>query len=86
MARMLDRLYAEARICVAGLRDVGLADDAAALDTALYGATSGEILTHLGFHLASIVGSRPSLPADLRNRLRALLAEIDAILKQAGQG
>lgn len=85
MAQMLDAIYDEARVCVAALRAADRASDADALDTALYGATSGEILTDLGFHLSKIVGSRADLSADLRGRLGRLLAEVDRILKEAGQ-
>jgi hypothetical protein len=83
MARRLDVVYEEARACVAGLREAGHAEHAESLDAAPCGATSGEVLTTLGTHVTSILGSRPRLPEDLRGRLRALLAGIDGILRNA---
>lgn len=82
---MLEELYAEVRVCIGLVRDAGFPDGAAAIDTCLYGSTSGEILSHLGFTVNSLLESRSTLPRDLRVRLAALLQRVDAILKDAGR-
>lgn len=43
----LDTIYAEARYCGPELACAGCGDNADALETALCGATSGEVLTDL---------------------------------------
>ena len=82
--QVLEAIYTEARECTVVLRRAGLSEDAENLDTALYGATSGEVLSRLGYYLATILKARPTLSKELRVRLARLLEEIDRILKGSG--
>lgn len=81
---MLEDVYAETRSLVAVLRDENAPDVAEELDRALYGSTSGEILADLGFHLKA-VRRRDGLTPATRARLKALLRDVDAILRRAGR-
>jgi hypothetical protein len=83
--QVLEAIYSEARACVTALRDSGLAEDAERLDTALYGATSGEVLSDLGFEVDRMLKASEILPSELCARLTRLLADIDKVLKEAGR-
>ena len=78
-------LYAEVGRCVEALRSAGFADAARTLDEALYGSTSGEILTGLGAGITALRKGRRDLPPGLQDRLAAVLREVDRILAAAGQ-
>jgi hypothetical protein len=82
---MLEDVYAEARSLVAALRTEHASDAAEALDRALYGSTSGEILTDLGFHLSAALRRGDGLSPPTRDRLKALRRRVDSILRRAGQ-
>ena len=72
MASELYAIYDEANGCAAALRTAGFIGDADALEGAMGGATSGEILSDLGFHLWRII-DRTEIQADLHERLEGLL-------------
>ena len=78
-------LYAEVGRCVEALRSAGFAEAARNLDDSLYGSTSGEILTDLGARISALLKARRDLPPGLRDRLAAVLREVDRILAAAGQ-
>jgi len=81
----LEEVYAEVRACVAALRVGGFPECADALDRCLYGSTSGEVLSDLGFHLKSMLRRKPRLPDDVRERLAAQRRGVDAVLRSAGR-
>ena len=69
-------IYDDARACASELRNVGIQDVAGRLDTAMYGATSGEILGDLSFHISALLESETEIPDELSRRLRTLLDAI----------
>lgn len=81
----LGRLYEETESCVAALREAGLATEAEQVERGLYGATSGEALEYIGAGLDALLRSDARLSPGLRRRAERILAEADAILRQAGQ-
>ncbi len=81
---MLDDVYAEVRRLIVVLQDEQAPDAAEELDRAMYGSTSGEILSDLGAGLSAILRKRRELTAPLRDRLTALLHEVDGLLRAVG--
>ena len=81
----MEDLYSQARACAAGLRMHHLDGDAARLENALRGSTSGEVLTDLAYWLAEILEANDSLPSKLRVRLEGVRGTVDRILRDAGQ-
>jgi hypothetical protein len=82
---MLEDVYAEVRRLVVVLREEQAPDVAEELDRAMYGSTSGEILADLGFHLKAALRRRGALTPATRARLKALLRDVDVILRRAGR-
>jgi hypothetical protein len=81
MDTSLQGIYAETAACVALLRECGRAEDAEALDRALYGATSGEALALIGASVVQGLSRKGTLPAKTRYRLVKLRRSVDAVLR-----
>ncbi len=81
---MPESVYVEVEECVVELRAAGFEDHADALETTLFGSTSGEILTDLALCLSKIVEPRDRAMTGLDARMRQLLKRVEGVLLSAG--
>jgi hypothetical protein len=78
-------VLAEATALVSALRAAGRPVEAAEVDRALYGSTSGEILTDLAACLSRVLEAGLALPPETARRARTLREEARRILRGVGQ-
>ena len=84
--KVLEDIYAEARVCSEQLRELGLTEWSEELDRALWGGSSGEILTLMAACITRTLRWPGRPPQPLRTRLKSLLARAVALLHEVGQG
>ncbi len=72
-------IYKEAKLVGTQLESLGRLDAAQQIDTAMYGATSGEVLGDLSVAFTALEETEESLPTELIEKIQALSKRIREI-------